>query len=225
MKTIRFLFLSLISFAASNGAKGQIWQDVYTDRNTSSVDTVQVKGKKYIGYLRAGTYFLRNANGDTLLQKNGSYRVAEFTDYNKDGHKDILLHHAGPSPASSLKDLFLFGPSGNQFREVLHFSDFPSAEAIAGSKYFYSYRKSGCEERNWDSDLFTINDFTATRTGTITGRQCNNRSEKDGIYIYRIQANKKQLVNLLSIETIWKYKDAQWGFIKEYWHKNYSLFQ
>ena len=78
---------------------------------------------------------------------------------------------------------------------------------------------------NWDSDLFYIDNFKAIRIGNIAGRQCDNRDgEKDAVYIHKVYGDKEKLFKTLPIDTIGKYKDFKWGFIKEYWTKNYKLF-
>jgi len=78
---------------------------------------------------------------------------------------------------------------------------------------------------NWDSDLFYIDNFKAVRIGNISGRECNNRhGVKDAIAINKVQSGKIKRVKTLPIETIRKYDDFKWGFIKDYWTTNYKLF-
>lgn len=122
-------------------------------------------------------------------------------------------------------DLFPYVPITGKFREANNFRDFPAPEQIKGTKFYYSYHKSGCTDLNWDSDLFYIENFKANRIGNIAGRQCDDRDGvKDAVYIHKFRSGKETLFKTLPIDTIWKYKDFKWGFINEYWTKNYNLF-
>jgi len=201
----------------------QNWDKVYIDTTVFSIDTISVAAKKYIGYIKDQTYFLLNSKGDTLIKKEDPYIYAEFKDFNKDGYKDIILHYS--SNAAMVLDLFLYLPTLNKFKEVKDFREFPAPERIIGTKYYYSYHKSGCADMNWDSDLFYIKDFKAISIGNISGRQCDNQDgRKDAVYISKVRGDREVLFKTLPIDTIWKYKDFKWGFIKEYWTKNYRLF-
>lgn len=77
---------------------------------------------------------------------------------------------------------------------------------------------------NWDSDLFNIQNFKAVRIGNISGRECENSGIKDGVYINTVRGEKKTLVKTLPASTLAKYKDHKWGFIKDYWTRNYKQF-
>ena len=77
---------------------------------------------------------------------------------------------------------------------------------------------------NWDSDLFYLQGFKAIRIGNISGRQCENSAVKDGVYINKVRGEKKTLVKTLPVDTLAKYKDYKWGFIENYWIKNYKQF-
>lgn len=217
------LFWLTIFVTFSFSATAQKWDKVYADTNSFAIHTATVAGKKYIGFFNEQTYYLLNAKGDTVLKKSDYYFDAEFKDFNKDGHQDIILHYSSNAPM--VLDLFLYDATTGRFREVKDFRDFPAPEHIKGTKFYYSYHKSGCADMNWDSDLFYIKNYKAIRIGNIAGRQCNNRDGvKDAVYIYKVLGDKEKLFKTLPIDTIWKYKDFKWGFIKEYWPKNYKLF-
>jgi hypothetical protein len=223
MTSLSQLFWLTILVTLSYPAKAQNWYKAYADTNSIAIDTATVEGKKYLGFFNDQTYYLLNAKGDTLLRKKDYYFDAEFKDFNKDGHQDIILHYS--SNTSMVLDLFLYTPTTGKFREIKKFRDFPAPEQIKGTKFYYSYHKTGCADMNWDSDLFYIDNFNAIRIGNIAGRQCNNRDGlKDAVYIYKVRNDKEKLFKKLPIEIIWKSKDLKWGFINEYWTKNYKLF-
>jgi len=213
----------MIFVAFSFSVKAQKWGKIYTDTNSFSIHTSAIAGKKYIGFLKYQTYYLLNTKGDTVLKKSDDYIDWEFKDFNKDGYPDILLTYSSNTPY--VLDLFLYVPATRKFREIKNFNMFPAPEHIKRTKFYYSYHKSGCADMNWDSDLFYIKGFKAIRIGNIAGRQCDNRDGvKDAVYIRRVHGNKEQLFKTLPIKVIWQYKDLKWGFIKEYWTKNYKTF-
>jgi len=217
------LFCLIILVILSHSVAAQKWDKVYTDTNSFVIHTATVAGKKYIGFLKYQTYYLLNYNGDTVLTKSENYLDAEFNDFNKDGYQDVILHYSGN--ASYVLDLFLYVPITGKWKEVKNFRDFPAPEKLKQAKLYYSYHKSGCADMNWDSDLFYIQNYKAIRIGNIAGRQCDNRDRvKDAVYIYKVRNDREKLYKTLPIETIWKYKDFKWGFIREYWKKNYKLF-
>jgi hypothetical protein len=116
-------------------------------------------------------------------------------------------------------------PAFRKFREVENFRDFPAPVQIQGTKFYYSYHKSGCADMNWDSDLFYIENFKAIRIGNIAGRQCGNRDgEKEAVYIYKVRGGNEKLFKKFPIDIIANFKDYKWGFIREYGAKNYKKF-
>jgi hypothetical protein len=215
------LLVFFVTFSINLTAQG--WQKVFSDTTVFSFDTVTIANKKFIGFLKEQSFFLLNSNGDTLLKKDDYYSMSEFKDFNKDGYRDVILRCS--RNAAMVLDLFFYIPSTGKFKEVKDFRKFPAPESIKGTIYYYSYHKSGCADMNWDSDLFYIKNYKTIRIGNIAGRQCNNRNGiKDAVYIRKVRDAKESLFKTASIDTIWRYNDSKWGFIKEYWSKNYNLF-
>ena len=181
-----------------------------------------IEGKKLIGFLNRYGFCLLTSRNDTLIKQQGDYFSWDFRDLNQDGYKDIFLDMGGNIPERF--DLLLYVPSMKTFKKIGNFDAYPDPKKIGGTKYYYSYHKSGCADANWDSDLFYIHNFKTIRLGNISGMECGSRDEKDGLYISRVRDKKKILIRTLPIHTMSKYKDHKWGFIKEYWTKNYNLF-
>ena len=191
------------------------------DTTSHSVKTETIKGKKYTGFLNlSGFYLLDNQNKIVIFQP-GDYFTWELKDFDGDGNKDLFLDKGGNTPERYNLLLFV---SANRYIEIAGFDLFPAPTQIERTKYFYSYHKSGCADLNWDSDLFYIQNFKAVRIGNISGRECENSGVKDGVYINKVRREKKTLVETLSASTLAKYKDYKWGFIKDYWTKNYKQF-
>ncbi|HYE55656.1 MAG TPA: hypothetical protein VD996_12460 [Chitinophagaceae bacterium] len=204
-----------------NDVTAQQWNSIYTDSSGFSIDTATVGGRKYLVYISGQEFRLVNIKGEVLLKRTDYFTNTFFKDFNGDGYRDIWLAHSGNTITHSL---FLYHPGEKRFREVKGFRAFPEAKKIPGTPYYYSYRKSGCADMNWDSDLFYITNYRAVRVGNISGRQCEDNEVKDGIYIYKVREGKVSLFQTLSIELAWQDKDLKWGFIKKYWMRNYKLF-
>lgn len=194
------------------------------DTTLLHADTASILGETYIAiYKTNDTLYVLSSKADTILKVPDLHPNFEFDDFNGDGLKDIRIHYMSNVPA--IQDLLLFDKSKRNFKLVENFSDFPDPNPVKGTKYYYSYHRSGCADMNWDSDSFFIENFKAVRIGNIAGRQCDNRDgEKDAVYIHKVRGDKEKLFKTLPIDTIWKYKDFKWGFIQEYWTKNYKLF-
>lgn len=77
---------------------------------------------------------------------------------------------------------------------------------------------------NWTSDLFYIENYHCIKIGSINGYECENSEIKDGIYIAKISGEKKSPIKELPIRTLKRYKEYKWGFIADYWKRNYGLF-
>lgn len=146
----------------------------------------------------------------------------QFVDFNGDGYKDILIDYMTNIPGIS--DLLLYDKGIKSFKKVVDFQDFPAAKRIGDTDYYYSYHRSGCADLDWDSDLFYIKDDQTIGIGNISGRQCGDTGLKDGIYIFKTVADVKTQIDHLPINTIKEYKDFKWGFIEQYWKKNYKRF-
>ena len=190
------------------------------DRIISS-DSVEISGEKYFAYYTSNDiFFILNQFDDTVFMDNDLSPMFEFEDFNKDGFMDIIFCYNSNVPG--IYDLLLFDNTKKTFKKVENFQEFPAPIKIGKTKYYYSYHRSGCADMNWDSDLFYIDNFKAIRIGNISGIGCEN--EPNGIYIHKIKGEKEIPFKTLPIETICKYKDYKWGFIKEYWTKNYIYF-
>ncbi|MEI6410217.1 MAG: hypothetical protein WCR52_12595 [Bacteroidota bacterium] len=186
-------------------------------------DSTEILGKTYIAiYTQNDTFCILNEKSDTLFIQKGYTPNFEFVDFNKDGLNDIRFYYM--TMPTSVEDLLLFDKTTMTFKEVENFRDYPGAVKLGKTKYYYAYQSDGCDDMNWHSDLFYIGDFKIYKIGTISGRECFNRDEKDGIYIRKISNTKEILTTTLPIQTLRNYKKHKWGFIKDYWLKNYNKF-
>lgn len=200
--------------------------EIQSENNDSIPDEIytsetKINGKKYkvcSGYYH-GVYALDYKN-DTVFKLN-ELGNGEFLDFNKDGYKDIYIGYMTNVPG--IYDLALFDTLSNTFKIVENFSSYPASQKLNKTNLYFSYHRSGCADSNWDSDLFIIKDYKTYKIGNISGHGCEN-DEKNGIYIYKIIDSKEKMIRSFSITVIEKYKKYKWGFIEDYWSKNYNLF-
>ncbi len=136
-----------------------------------------------------------------------------------DGMQDIRVHFTG----SGLENLLLYDSLHKSFVQVENFDAYPEPLPVQGTRYYYSYRHSGCADMDWNSDLFYIAGYKTICIGNIEGLQCDDPGEKQGIFIYKIHNDKKSLYQTLPVDSIAGYDD-KWGFIKSYWANNYGRF-
>jgi len=182
-------------------------------------DSTTILGERYFGYGTKGPkVIVLNSKGDTVLQSD-LYFEFEFHDFNGDSLDDIVVHRLSNVPA--IQDLLLFDKSEKSFVLVNGFEKFPDPKPIHGTGYFYSYHRSGCADNFWDSDLFYIDMFETHLLGNISGNECEGEK---GIVISRVVDGKEQIVDKFSVDVLEKYDDHKWGFIADYWTKNYSKF-
>ena len=207
MKIILFIFL-LIFLTPTSGLKAQ--QEKLTIINK----------QHYIGRLDKQGFYLITTKRDTVFKLHeADYFTFKFEDFNRDGYKDIFLEWTGNMPERY--SVYLFLPSTGKFKELRNLNRFPAATQVGRTKYYYSYYRAGCADNTWGSDLFYIKNYEAIKIANIKGEGCGS---EEGIYIYKMEADKKNLIHKLPITTIEKYKDYKWGFIKQYWSKNYNKF-
>jgi hypothetical protein len=198
-------------------------QETRIDSTILNIDTATIDGIQYKAIFKTDDYFyILDSKEKIVFKSNSYYRFFEFIDINNDGRKDLIFSYIGNNP---IQDLILYDIKNKVFTPVKDFSEYPEPIKIKGTKYYYSYRRSGCADMNWDSDLFFIQNFKAIALGSISGRECNNEEEKDGIYIYKTKGVKKILYKTLKIDTIRNFKDDKWGFIGDFWTNNYMDFE
>ena len=206
------------------GVHGQQKHALLVDSTISSCRWISVQGKTRIGYIKGNTFYLTTEGGKVLLQSEGGCFSWKFSDFNGDGFNDILLDFVTNTPDE--RDLYLYVVASHQFVPVKNFFDFPAAERIPGTHYYYSYHHSGCADFDWDSDLFYLRDFQAIRLGNISGVGCPaDDREKPAIYIHKIRNTNEYLVKKFPIAVIERYQKNKWGFIEQYWKKHYLLFE
>jgi hypothetical protein len=157
---------------------------------------------------------------DIILSDTSDFSAQlDLLDFNGDNELDIMINFMGNVDTQSL---FLFDKVKNEFKKVKDFDKYPAAKKIKGSNHYYSYHRSGCADNYWTSDLFTIIDFKVVHLGQIFGQGCE---EPMNIKIYKIESGKKDLTETLTYKLVTDNKNDKWGFIEDYWTKNYRVYK
>jgi hypothetical protein len=197
-------------------------QESIIDSTILLSDTATIDGTYYSAYLRTNdTVYINDDRGNVVFKLNGYGYELLFTDFDHDGFKDLVVRHLGNIPG--ILDLVKYDGDQKRFSFV-DFKLYPDAQWIEGTKYYYSYHRSGCADNYWESDLFYIQDFEIVRIGNITGKNCDGVEEEKGIFIFRIENNLSIYVETKPLSALNDYPDYKWGFIRDYWTKNLRRF-
>lgn len=199
-------------------------------KTTRVIQVAKISDKNYKIILKSdGTLSIYNYKNcwiqrfdqTSLYYGNAGFEDLEFIDFNGDNHKDILIHYMTNVP--DVCDLLLYNSEKQKFIIISNFTSFPIPKIIREKKLYYSYRRSGCADLDWNSDLFVIKNYKAVAIGNIFGKECEGNGP-DRIEISRIKGTNKALFKRLPISTIRKYKNDKWGFIKAFWTNNCDKF-
>src|SRR5688572_19842990 len=123
-------------------------KNINVDTTIYSYKIETLLGKKRIGFLSRYGFYLLNSRSDTLLTQPGDYFSWHSQDFDKDGYNDIFLDKGGNTPERF--DLLLYIPSAKIYKKIKDFDAFPAPIKIGVTKYYYSYRKSGCADADSD---------------------------------------------------------------------------
>ncbi len=216
---LKHLLISIFIFPLAIAANGQMLMD----STVIASDTATVEGIPYKAVFKTdGDLYILDPGDSVIFDSKDYCAHFEFTDFDGDGNKDIRIYYVSNIP--DIQGLILYDTINHTFEPVIGFNNYPDPQPIKGTKFYYSYHRSGCADMNWDSDLFFIEDFKVVKIGNIAGRECENGDEKNGIYIYKVDGENRSLYKMLPVNTINDYKDTKWGFIREFWTENYQEF-
>lgn len=195
---------------------------------SDSIIKAKVDGITYRAFYKNKneTVSIIDSKGKTVcfFRPNGSAGISylEFKDFNQDGYKDLIINYYTNVP--DIFDAILYDKNSKKFTMIKGMQDYPAAIHLKGTNFYYSYHRSGCEDFNWDSDLFKIVNFKIVKIGNISDQTCVDPPDKPGIYITRITGMHKLLIKKFPISKIDSFKDDKWGFIAWYWKHNYNKF-
>jgi len=179
--------------------------------------------KVVAGRTDSGSYAQIVRETDTTTIDGVSARL-DVLYFNNDSFPDIIVGYMGNNVT---EELYLFDSLSSAYVFVEDFISFPQATSLeADTNYYYSYRRAGCADMNWQSDLFYIKNFKTYQLGSIYGQGCDFEDTPRLIEISKVDSSGKDVaLETLPIEAISNFQDYKWGFIKNYWNKNLVRFK
>jgi len=212
----------MIACGTKQEAKNTNSQSFEIDSSIIAVDSATILNKHFLAIYRSPDSLILLKDGDTILSDIRYNNGFKFDDFNFDGYKDLIIERA--SNVGGIIDLLLFDTINLTFKLVDDLSKFPSPEKIT-QEIYYSYAKAGCADAYWISQLFEIKNFKTVPLGEIYGQGCEGEEKR--IDIYKINSNEQQKripIETLPLDTIEKFQNTKWGFIKYYWTIKYEIF-
>ncbi|UTA66871.1 hypothetical protein [Emticicia sp. 21SJ11W-3] len=183
-----------------------------------TLDTLIVNQEPLIKFSEDNEFrCLLRADGDTIVKFNDYYNSIRFLDINQDGYSDIRVFVNSNSPNQCIN--YFFDNQSNGYKEITN--SYLDIELIRDSNLFYSYNSTGCGDMNWVSHISKIENFEETNIGSIEVNACGNKDEK--INIYKLNNSNKVRIDSNPITVL--EKQNKFDFIREYWRRNYALFQ
>ncbi|MCX2746182.1 hypothetical protein OO013_20050 [Mangrovivirga sp. M17] len=214
MKQLISTILLIISFV-SNGQE-ILWDSTFiVDKQKFNVTSFWTKSGSYAKIIKTGI--------DTITVNDVTGNI-EILNFNNDGFADIILSYLGNNYTA---DLYLYDKKSKSYRKVEGFMDVSEAKRLdTNPNYYYSYRRGGCADMNWLSYLFFIDNSRVYQIGEIYGIGCDSEESDRLIKVSKISSNDDiNTIENISIDRIDDYPNYKWGFIKDYWNRNYMKFK
>ncbi len=204
-----------------NVQSGSVSFDSVCLQNDSILQTKSaiVDGEKYTAFVvfninkEKREFYIKNSEGQKVFSDYDFVENVQFTDFDGDGKKDVLLDRRGVDSGS--QDLVLYDPKIKKFKFAGNCSN---AQKIKHSKYYYTYEDC-CMGRDWSSDLFFISNFKIINVGRI------KYDDGEGLSFYRVNGRRKVLKKKWNVRingdtpvTSGRHIDFDLG---AYWVKNY----
>jgi hypothetical protein len=208
-------------YTQSGGIKDKEIND-QIDTTILHVDTTNILGYHYMALYKNNDVFYLLRDNDTILKDHLPYNDFKFIKFDSDKYKDLVVSYL--TNIGGVEDVYIYDPTDHSFKLIDDLKKYPSSEHLV-LDYYYSYHRAGCADQYWVSDLFQIKDFKTILVGKIYGEGCEPSENK--IEIFKITNNderNKSLVLTLPLDTINKFSNNKWGFIKDFWTKKYPDF-
>ena len=214
MKILLITILAILTFASQ--AQEIVWDSTFV------VDEIEFK--VLACETDTGSFAqLVKSKTDTLTIDGVSGNI-EILKFDNDNFLDITFSYLGNNYTA---DLFLYDNKSKTYKQVDGFMEVSDSKKLTSNpNYYYSYHRAGCADMNWVSNLFYIDNFKVYQIGEIYGKGCDLEESEREIEISKIVTlDKIFTIETQPIDTIETYDDYKWGFIREYWNKNFEKFK
>ena len=191
--------------------------------------TIDVNGDKFTFMVLADTVdhmcVLSIKREDKLILKDtleDFHDYGEFVDFDGDGYVDFISNRISQITWAWL---YKYDTVSDSYLKIKGFEQFNDPQALdSATGYYYSYRKNGCADAAWFSDLFVLRANQAVRIARINGKGCLPEEEAYiEIKVYLTDGTK--ILETLPLESIHSHENGKWGFIKDYWNENIEKFK
>lgn len=239
---MRFLVFTILLFACHQKQVDKAIPEEFSYDSSSdliyfdtSINVNETNFKLFLQELHEGGFVIefkrenKTLTRDTICTEH--FNNIEFSDFNHDSYQDVFISILTNVPTQIL---YLFDKQSNMFRQVAGYDEISEAHSLEQNEnYYYSYRRAGCADFNWISELFYIEQFEIIRLAYIDGQGCKaNLSDPEGptefIYIYEIMDNQEDKMHLVAkypYNTCISEFDDKWSFLERYWNRNYIKFK
>lgn len=162
-------------------------------------------------------------NGAIQVQDTGRHNafasiIGEYTDFDGDGLEDIRLHY---SDLSFFTIVYLFDPKEVKYKKIENSHDFPWPQKVANrAGLYFAYEAKGCADAQWESTLFTIQNFKMVPLAKIGVINCELPPKID--YWIMEEPDKKQLVSNEAFPFDGTYLATKFESIKAFWEEGYK---
>jgi hypothetical protein len=192
---------------------------------TQQEDTLHTSAGPFRVLLTATDTLYIVTDVDTLYRWTETTNGFTVEDLDGDGNEDVLINHV--SNVGGLNDLIIYLPKEKRFAQVKDFTDFPNAMAVPGAPYYYSYRRAGCADGDWISDLFEIRADSTLWHGHLFGHGCQDGPPPSITMLHAdpsLPEEQWQRVDSLPMDSAWNGAGDKWDFIARYWADNYRRY-
>ena len=193
--------MSLILFLSCENSKKKLNTEKIAEKDTL-IYTVSAKilDNTYRADYRSSMMLYVITKTDTLiaLKEDGLSPIPlKFEDYNKDGMLDIRY---GYNSNYFYETIMLFNPKTKQFKKIENIDnpEYAYSKKIKNTDLYFSYSPNGCGKNNWESYLFTIEDYKIALKGYIKYKQCVD--DEKGMYVFKIVNGEKVLIEKIDLK-------------------------
>ncbi|MEO8236562.1 MAG: hypothetical protein ABI576_00540 [Flavobacterium sp.] len=195
-----FLLSCMLLFSCEHSKKKLITEKIKEKDTLIYTVSAKILDNTYRADYRSNMILYVITKNDTLItqKEEGLSPVPlKFEDYNKDGMLDIRY---GYNSNYFFETIMLFNRKTKQFRKIENIDnpEYAYSKKIKNTDLYFSYSPNGCGKNNWESYLFSIEDYKVVPKGHIEYKQCAD--DEKGMYVFRIKNDEKILIEKVGLK-------------------------
>lgn len=199
---VLFILSSILFFSCQHPQKKVVVKkNKQKDTLVYSIKAEILSQKYHADYRSNSMLYLINKNDTLIAQKEEGLSPVplKFEDYNGDGNLDIRY---GYNSNYYFEMVILFDSKTKQFRKIENIDnpEYSYSKKLKKTDLYFSYSPNGCEKNNWESYLFSIENFKVLPLGRIKYKQCVD--DEKGMYVFKINGKEKVLIDKLDLKKV-----------------------